>query len=137
MTSGRNYNIVTKVVRAKGSTGSAVAIGSSVAAGMTRYVTFIRVNQAAGVKNKGSKIWFCSSTAAASASATALAIARLKLAIQIPSAVGALKYQTVPDYPDTENPLFTVAASKFLTMSTSKVQAFSASCWAFVQYYDQ
>lgn len=137
MTAGKNYNIVTKTVRAKGTTGSGVAIGSSVAAGMTRYVTFIRINQAAAVGNKGSKLWFCSTAATATASTTALANTAMKLMVLIPSAVGIDKVVELPDHPDTKNPLFTIAASKFLTVRSSKLQLGSASCAIFVQYYDQ
>lgn len=134
----KNYNIVTKrVLRLKGTTGSAVAIGSSVAAGMTRYVTFIRVDQSAGTKNEGSKIWLCSTAATATASSTALANTAMKMMLLIPSAVGARKNITLPDNPDPENPLFTIAASKFLTARASKLQLGSASCTLLVQYYDQ
>lgn len=137
MVAGKNYNLITKTVRAKGTTGSAVAIGSSVAANMKRYVTYIRINQSAGTKNIGSKLWFCSATAAASASSTALALTRMKLMVLIPSAVGANKVVQIPEKPDTENPLFTIAASKFFTVRSSKLQLGSASCSIFVQYYDQ
>jgi len=137
MVAGKNYNIITKTVRAKGTTGSGVAVGSSVAAGMTRYVTYIRVNQNTGTKNIGSKIWFCSTAATATASATTLASSAAKLVVLIPSAVGANKFVELPKYPDTENPLFTIAASKFLTVRNSKLQLGSATCAIFVQYYDQ
>lgn len=137
MTAGKNYNIITKTVRAKGSSGSAVAIGSSVAAGMKRYVTFIRINQAAGTKNVGSKLWFCSTAASSTASTTAAANSAMKLMVLIPSAVGANKVVQIPDKPDTENPLFTIAASRWLSVRSSKLQLGSASCSIFVQYYDQ
>lgn len=137
MVAGKNYNVVTKTVRAKGTTGSAVAIGSSVAAGKTRYVTYIRINQSAGTKNVGSKIWFCSTAASSTASTTAAANTAMKLMVLIPSAVGAVKNLEIPSKPDTENPLFTIAASKWLSVRTSKLQLGSASCSIFVQYYDQ
>lgn len=137
MPSGKNYNIQSRTVRAKGTTGSGVAIGSSVAAGMTRYVTYIRINQSAGAGGLGSKIWFCSTAATATASSTALANTAMKLMVLIPSAVGASKTIEMPMVADPENPLFTIAASKFLTTRTSKLQLGSASCSIFVQYYDQ
>jgi len=121
MTSGKNYNIVTKTVRAKGTTGSGVAIGSSVAAGLNRYVTYIRINQSAGGGGLGFKLWFCSTAATATASSTALANTAMKLMVLIPSAVGASKTVEMPERPDTENPLFTIAASKFLTVRSSKL----------------
>lgn len=133
----KNYNIVTKTVRAKGTTGSAVVIGSSVAANMTRYVTYIRVNQAAAAGNKGSKLWFCSTAASSTASTTAAANTAMKLMVLIPSAVGIDKVVELPAAPDTENPLFTIAASKWLSVRSSKLQLGSASCSIFVQYYDQ
>ena len=133
----KNYNIRTATVRAKGTTGSGVAIGSSVATGMTRYVTFIKVMQSAGSAGKGSKLWFCSTAATATASSTALASAACKMMVLIPSAVGATKNYQVPNRPDTENPLFTIAAGKFLTVRSSKLQLGSNSCSIFVQYYDQ
>lgn len=133
----KNYNIVTKTVRAKGTTGSAVAIGSSVATGMTRYVTFIRINQSASAGNKGSKLWFCSTAASSTASTTAAANTAMKMMVLIPSAVGAEKNVQIPDRPDPENPLFTIAAGKWLSVRSSKLQLGSASCSIFVQYYDQ
>jgi hypothetical protein len=137
ITMPKNYNIITKTVRAKGTTGSAVVVGSSVAAGMTRYVTFLRVNQAAGAGTKGSKIWFCSTAASSTASTTAAALTAMKLMVLIPSAAGANKVVQIPAYPDPETPLFTIAASKWLSVRTSKLQLGSASCAVFVQYYDQ
>lgn len=133
----KNYNIQTRTVRAKGTTGSGVAIGSSVAAGMTRYVTLIKIMQSAGSGGKGSKMWFCSTAATATASSTALASAACKMLVVINSAAGSTKNYQVPDKPDTENPLFTIAASKFLTVRASKLQLGSNSCSIFVQYYDQ
>lgn len=135
----KNYNIITKTVRAKGTTGSAVTIGSSVAAGMKRYVTLIRINQRAGGKGLGSKLWFCSTAASSTASTTAAANTAMKLMVLINSAANAGVHKVVelPDYPDPENPLFTIAASKFLTVRASKLQLGSASCAIFVQYYDQ
>ncbi len=142
MPSGKNYNIVSKnTVLAKGATGSSVAIGSSVAAGLTRYVTYIRLQTNGSGKGLGSKVWFCSATAAASASSTALANTRAKLITYINSAYAganpSLKVMEVPDKPDTENPLFTIAASKFLIVRQSKLQLGSASVSIFTQYYDQ
>ena len=135
----KNYNIITKTVRAKGTTGSGVAIGSSVATGMKRYVTFVHINQAAGAGNKGSKIWFCSTAATATASSTTLANTAMKLMVLINSAANAGVHKSVmlPDYPDPENPLFSIAAGKFLTVRSSKLQLGSNSCAIFVQYYDQ
>ncbi len=120
----KNYNIISKTITTLGA-GTGVAVGSSVAAGLTRYVTFIKVVQTVPTGNKGSKMWFCSSTAALSASSTTLADARMKFMVLIPSAVGAKKAVAIPESPDQENPLFTIAASNFLTVRGSKAAATS------------
>ncbi len=136
MTAGKNYNIVTKqVVTKKG--GSCVAIGSTVAAGLKRYVTFVSVNQNA-VKNKGSKIWFCSTTASQAINTTALASVANKFTVRLSSATGYNRHFEYPrSGPDPENPLFSIAESRMLVARmTSGLQAGSASCTVFVQYYD-
>lgn len=132
-----NYNIITKKVPIVTQDGAAVAIGSSVAAGMKRYVTFVRVDPRNMSSKKGSKVWICSTSTAVKASSTTTASAAAKMLLMIPSAVGAQKFAQVPDYPDSENPLFTIAASRFLTARISKLQLGSASVTLFVQYYDQ
>jgi len=138
MPAGKNYNIQTKQFRLKGTTGSCVIIGSTVAAGMSRYVTFISVRQNSLARGLGSKIWFASVATSQGASTTTLASAAKKFTVRLVSAFGADKNYMYPrSGPDTENPLFSVAASKFLVARTSKTQAGSASCTVFVQYYDQ
>ncbi len=132
----KNYNIISKTITTNPAN-IAVAVGSSVAAGMTRYVTFIKVSQSTLSPNLGSKMWFCSSTAVLSASTTALANTRMKLMVLLPSAIGAKKDALIPVSPDQENPLFTIAASKFLTVRGSNAAAMSQPCSVFVQYYDQ
>jgi hypothetical protein len=109
MVAGKNYNIQTKQFRLKGTTGSCVTIGSSVAAGMNRYVTFISVRQNGLVANKGSKIWFCSAATSQGASTTALASTTKKFTVRLTSAVGASKSFKAPAIgPDPENPLFSI-----------------------------
>ncbi len=136
MVAGYNYNIQTRSVNTKGATGSGVAIGSSVAAGMTRYVTFISISPKSAASGKGRKIWFCSTAATATASSTTLASTAAKLVYVQGSASAEPNWHT-PRVPDTSNPLFTIAASKFLTARQSKTQGGSGSCSIFVQYYDQ
>ena len=139
MVAGRNYNPTTKQFHLKGTTGSCVTIGSSVAAGMKRYVTFISVRQNGTANGKGSKIWFCSAATSQGASTTALASTTKKFTVRLVSAAGShpKQFKYPNSGPDPENPLFSIAASKFLVARTSKAQAGSASCTIFVQYYDQ
>ncbi len=141
MTAGKNYNIQTKQFRCKGTTGSCVAIGGAVPAGMKRYVTFISVRPALIAKTaKGSKILFCSAAASQTTkySTVALASAAKKFVVRIPSATAQKRFFAYPESgADPENPLFSVAESKFLTAQTHSTNSASASCTVFVQYYDQ
>lgn len=134
MVAGKNYNIVTKVVNP--SLGSAIAVGSSVAAGQTRYVTFIAISPKVAHAGKGRLIYFCSTPAAATASTATLASAAAKLKYVQASASAEPNFH-FPKEINTENPLFTVAASKFLTIHQVSAQAGSGACSVFVQYYDQ
>jgi hypothetical protein len=140
MTSGKNYNLQTKTFRCKGTTGSCVAIGGAVPTGMKRYVTFISVRPTLLTKvSKGSKIWFCSAATsqATKFSTLALASAAKKFVVRIPSATAQKRFFAYPESgPDPENPLFSVAESKFLTAQTHSTTHVSASCAVFVQYYD-
>lgn len=132
----KNYNIVTKVVNPKNTTGSAVAVGSSVAANMTRYVTFIAISPRVGHATKGRRIYFCSTSTSTKASTDTLASAAAKMKY-IQSSASAEPNASFPNKIDTEKPLFTIAASKFLTVHQSSAQAGSGACSVFVQYYDQ
>ncbi len=134
----KNYDIQTQILKSlKPVTNSSLIIGTAVAAGKTRYVTFINVHQNEGVKNGGSKIWLASSSTSTGADTTANCLTKMKMNLFIPSAVGAKKSITIPDYPDPENPLFTIAASNYLVAKMSKLQLGSTSCAVMVQYYDQ
>lgn len=137
MVAGKNYNIMTATVFPPVATGAAVAIGGVVAAGMKRYVTYVRVTQRAPTKNLGTKVWFCSTLTIVKASTTAHASTAMKLVLRVPSAIGAKKFEEAPKHPDTENPLFSVAESRYLTCRLSAGTSGSASCSVFVQYYDQ
>lgn len=138
MTAGKNYNIQTKRFTAKKG-GSCVAVGSTVASNMKRYVTFISVRQNSLARGAGSKLWFCSAAASQSINTTALASVANKFTVRLASAFGADKVFMYPrSGPDPENPLFSIAASKLLSVRmTATSQAGSASCTVFVQYYDQ
>ena len=133
----KNYNIQTRVI-ATGSTiaSSAVAVGSSVAAGKTRYVTFIAITPRVGATGKGRKIYFCSTTTAIHASTPTKASAAAKLKyVQVSASAESNAH--FPSEINTENPLFTIAASNFLTVFQVSAQAGSGAANVFVQYYDQ
>ncbi len=132
----KNYNIVTKVVNPKNTTSSAVAVGSSVAANTTRYVTFIAISPKVANAGKGRKLWFCSASTSTKASTPTLASAAAKWRY-IQSSASAEPNFHMPRKIDTEAPLFTIAASKFLTVTQASAQAGSGACSVFVQYYDQ
>lgn len=143
----KNYNIVTKQRFVQGGAAAAKAdqrkaFGSSVAAGMTRYVTMVRVEQhkATGVATAASKVYLCSTAASATASTTAAASTAAKLIMWIHSgnaSHGISRRIQMPDVPDVQNPLFTIAASKFFTCYIGSVATTSAPVHVFVQYYDQ
>lgn len=144
MVAGKNYNIQT-VCKQIATESSHVVIGSSVAAGLTRYVTMVRVAQVTNGAGKGSRVVFCSAAASNTATNMTTASAIAKLSIGIPSAAAASavarfrvpkKSITVPSQPNTEAPLFTVAASKWLTATLGSAAGTSATCVVFVQYYD-
>ena len=91
--------------------------GSSVPAGMKRWITFVKLNNL----NKGSNnITLCSSLSSNTASSNA-AKDRVALANQ---------YDLV-SYPEKPAPLFSVASTAFLTAKSS-----NGKMDVFVQYYD-
>ena len=147
MPAGKNYNVITKRVRPSTTTGAAVAIGSSVAAGMKRYVTFISVSRVQGDTNVGAKVFICSTSTAAKASTETLASASQKMKIILASAVYKASTSTkaggpanfsIPSHINTENPLFSIAESRFLTVREASTAALgNAAVSVFVQYYDQ
>lgn len=135
----RNHNVITQSVMPVNTTTSAVAVGSSVAAGMTRYVTFVAVSIASGHHTKGTKVWLCSTAASSTASTPTLASANAKMVITLASDEATpdkALFQT-PDKIDTDKPLFTIAAGKWFTVAQSSAQAGSGICGVFVQYYDE
>lgn len=135
----RNVNIQTVQKRIITGAGAATrtAIASSVPAGMTRYVTYLRLQRNSASNNEGSRIWLCSGAAAGAQSTTALASVAQKLTIELHSAVYQPKTKQIPAQIDTENPLFTIAASKFLNVFKSALAIGSEPATLFVQYYDQ
>lgn len=136
MVAGKNYNIITRTVVPKNTTGSAVAIGSSVAAGKMRYVTFVAISPNTGASGKGRRIYLCSTTTSSIASTDTLASANAKIKY-VQASASAEPNIFFPSNPNTENPLFTIAASKWLTLHQTSAQAGSGACSVFVQFYDQ
>lgn len=136
----KNYNIKTVSKRLAGK-GSHVVFGSSVAAGMTRYVTMVKVANDQSTAGKSSRIYLCSTAASNTANATAAASTAQKMRITIQSALATSPFQTkevtIPRQPDTENPLFTIAASKWLSAYLCSIGGGSSPVNMFVQYYDQ
>jgi len=139
MTAGKNVNIQT--VRRLIVTGEpAVArtcIASTVPTGMTRYVTAVRLETNSVDNRKGTRLYLVSTAAKGSASTTILASAGAKMVIEVMSSVYQLKHKMFPDRIDTENPLFSIAAGKYLSVHKSRLQCGSNPATLFVQYYDQ
>ena len=106
--------------------------------GMTRYVTFIRVNPLEPGNDLGSRLFFCSGATANIASTPALASTAKKLVVRIASSpVVGDKNVSIPASPDTEHPLFTVAAGSYLRAHLPSTVLCSGSVQVFVQYYDE
>lgn len=140
----KNLDLITKTVylSAAAHASQFKPIGTAVAAGMKRFVTFVRVSQrkATGVVSGGSKVYFVSTTGSAVASQTGLASAGAKLQIWIHSAAASQivsKHIQVPEIPDTKNPLFSIAAGKWLTTYLGGLATQSSPVQVFVQYYDE
>jgi len=134
----KNYDIKT-ASKYLGGVSSHIAIGSSVAANMTRYVTFLRIMSDAPTNKEGSKVYLCSTAASNTASSTGAASTAQKLVGRIQSAL-AIRDKTVivpKGGPNTEHPLFTIAASKWLTAYLCSVAGQSYPVHVFAQYYDE
>lgn len=137
MVAGKNQNVVT--VAKTMTKGTRAVIGSSVAAGMKRYVTFVRAEKAGtNQKGAGAKLLLCSGAASNTASTITLASANQKMQVILTSAVTAdAAEDQIPKKIDTENPLFSIAASKWLTAFCASANTFSSPVNLFIQYYDQ
>jgi len=139
----KNYDIKTASDHVIGSTCSSVwraNIGSSVAAGMTRYVTFIRVVPVTTSNAKGSKIFFCSTASAATVVTATAASAVQKMVVFIGSATAEInpnRSESIPAVPNTEHPLFTIAAEQWLTALIATTAGMSGPANIFVQYFDE
>jgi len=133
----KNYNIQT-VSKYLDPADDHIVIGSSVAAGMTRYVTFLRVIPSAAGGDEGSKVFFCSTTASDTASDVTTASATQKLVAFIASQTAAsTKEVVVPERPNTEHPLFTIAESKWFIAYLCSAVGHSFPAYVHAQYYDE
>lgn len=139
MAAGKNYNIITVSKRLAGKS-SHVVFGSSVAAGMKRYVTMVRVANDQSTAGKSAKVVFTSTAASNTANSTGAASTAMKMRVTIQSALAtspmAKKVVQVPEQPDTENPLFSIAASKWFGAYLGSVAGASSPVNIFAQYYD-
>jgi len=137
----KNYNIQTASEHlggvAAGGAGNNATIGAVVAAGMTRYVTYIRVTPLQPGVIEGSKVYLCSGTVAeAFSDAEATAAQKMIVRIASTSTIGNREV-VVPERPDTEHPLFTVASGAYLRAHLATTATMSSSVQLFVQYYDE
>jgi len=144
----KNNNLITvsKLIPTKS---SHVVLGTAaVPAGMTRYVTMVKATQVQGASGKGSRVYFCSAAASGTGTNQTTASAIQKLNLAIPSAVISaaptsaptpivIKSRQVPAMSDSENPLFTIAESKWFTATLSSATGASSPVNVFAQYYDQ
>jgi len=133
----KNYNIQT-VSKRLDSGSTVITIGGLVAAGMTRYVTFIRVNPLSSDNNTGAKVYLSSAASVSGAITCASASLAQKMVVYIATATTAgRKDVMVPPSPDTEHPLFTVASGAYLNAFLSTTATGTGSVSLFVQYYDE
>jgi len=136
----KNYNIqtVSEHMDEAAAASHTVNIGGIVAAGMTRYVTFLRVNPLTPANNGGSKVYLCSGAASVGLTGASATLAQ-KIVIEILSSVNnPNKHVMVPPAgPDTEHPLFTVASGAYLNAHLATAGAATSSVQLFVQFYDE
>lgn len=98
----------------------------AVPSGMKRYVTFVRLDNEYGGKQK---VYLASTTATTYASTPTLASAAALLTVNIE----ADEEECIPPgVPDTEHPLFSVASGKYIDAVTDR-----GGAYMFMQYYDE
>ena len=134
----RNYNIQTRDVCLNQTATDTINIGPVVPTGMTRYVTFIRLNPLLSANDEGSLVYISCGAVASAGTTNTLASAGQKLVICAASASTAgNKSAAVPESPNTEHPLFTVAGGAYLYAHLSSIGTMSGSAELFVQYFDE
>jgi len=117
-----DVNTVNKLI---GSAPADLGLGA-VPSGMKRYVTFVRIDNVYGGKQKA---YLASATATTYASTPTLASAASKLTVNIE----ADKEECIPPgVPDTEHPLFHVASGNYIDAITDRGDAY-----LFMQFYDE
>lgn len=98
-----------------------------VPAGMKRYVTFVRVDNVHGGKQK---VYIAS---AASAAYSASAAGRASAAAKLVFSIEADEDDCIPPgVPDVDHPLFSIAAGKYIGAATDR-----GGAYLFLQYYDR
>jgi len=136
----KNYNIQTRSFHMDEAAiaSHTVTIGAIVPAGMTRYVTFLRLNPLAPTNAGSSKVYLCSGDATVGSTA-AEACAAQKIVIETASVVSARSKNVMmpPGGPDTEHPLFTVASGAYLRAHLATAGTGTASVQLFVQFFDE
>ena len=135
----KNYNLQTfsRHFDAAAAASHIQTVGTAVPAGMTRYVTFLRVNPLDLSNDLGSKVFFCSGAVSGPVTLTAASGAQ-KMTVHIASAstVGN-KDVMVPESPSTEHPLFTIASAAYMTVYLASAALLSGSVQVFVQYFEE
>jgi len=133
----RNIDIKT-VHKIVSSQGSGLNIGGQVPAGMQRYVTFLMVDTVTQALNHG-RVHFASVGVSNPTYASALGTAYCKMVMAIRATGASRAVNCAPNGPpiqlgscDPQKPIFTIAASKWLTVGCSAVSA-----QVFVQYFDE
>jgi len=139
----KNYDIKTASLHMGGAAASDTqTIGAVVPAGMTRYVTYLRVSPLEPRGMAGSKLYLCSGTVA-EAESDAEATAAQKMVIRIASVDTATatpsnnREVVAPPAPNTEHPLFTVAAGAYLRAHLASTASMSSSVQLFTQYFEE
>jgi len=140
----RNRQIQTKckVVKSKV---SALNIGGQVPSGMTRYITFLYVdNSNAGATGSAGRLYFISAETAAPTMVSLIATASRKFILKIAASAPATNKKIrlmrdggppfmIPDQIDTDKPLFTIAGGKWLGVWCSKCSAMNVMA----QWFDE
>ena len=122
----KQTNILTKS-KVVGTTIAAYGIGAP-ATGQTRYITFVCCHN---LHRQHNTVYLASAANSANTSTNTLASIATKLRIDLEAAWEGKNVQ-VPQKPDVDTPLFSIAAGKCLNVKTSDGKAS-----VFVQYYDQ
>ena len=118
-----NYDMKT-VNKLIGSTVADLGLGA-VPTGMKRYVTFLRLDNVYGGKQK---VYLASATTATYTATPTLASAASKITANIE----ADKEECIPPgVPDVDHPLFSIAAGKYIGALTDR-----GGAYLFMQYYD-